>query len=287
MVITLWYLLILFFIGLAVGSFINAFEYRLHHKINFISKRSMCTHCKHELGVRDLIPLLSFFMLKGKCRYCETNVSWQYPIIEFLTGCLFLGAAVYSYSSLDILSINSFFLMYLEALIYGLLFSFFLFIALYDVKHGIIPNSVIIPAFFLSLLFNLIVAVVIHISPDIQKSYFIINTDIAWNILACIAGTLFIGLIIFFTKGKGMGGGDLKLVAVMGLLLGIQRLIIALYIAVILGSIGGILWGMYKGKIRGLQIPFGLFLSLGAILSFLYGYILWNYLFGGLMPLLI
>jgi len=281
MIITLWYFALTCLIGLAVGSFINAFEYRLHEKIDFISKRSMCTHCKHELKALDLIPLISYFFLRGKCRYCETKVSWQYPIVEFLSGCLFLIAAFYTFNQVNTYELIPFLQMLMNALFHGLLFSFFLFIALYDVKHGIIPNKVIIPAFILSLVINLLIAAAMHFYPDIHRESLIISTNVAWNMLAGFMGAVFIAFIIIITKGKGMGGGDLKLVAVMGLLLGMKNLIIALYIAVILGSIGGILWGLHKGRIKGLTIPFGLFLSIGSILSFLLGEVLWDYFFGG------
>ncbi|PIY78427.1 MAG: prepilin peptidase, partial [Parcubacteria group bacterium CG_4_10_14_0_8_um_filter_35_7] len=79
----------IFIFGLCIGSFLNAVIWRLHRKESFFKGRSYCPKCRHSLGARDLIPLLSFLLLKGKCRYCKEKISWQYPVVELATGLLF------------------------------------------------------------------------------------------------------------------------------------------------------------------------------------------------------
>ncbi|MBU0975951.1 MAG: prepilin peptidase [Patescibacteria group bacterium] len=275
MIIVLYIFLFLF--GTAIGSFINAFEYRLRNKIDFVTKRSACTRCKHELSVLDLIPLLSFVLIGGKCRYCGTKVSYQYPIVEFLAGMLFVVSGWYVTARMHIYALSDLFWVLCISFLIGLLFSLFLFFALYDVKHKIIPNKVVIPAIASALLFNILIAAGMHLDLFPAVSSLLQDFSILWNVLFALLGALFIASIIIVTKGKGMGGGDLKLVFLMGLVLGWQKLIFAIYAAVILGAIAGLIWGALKGKIKGLKIPFGLFLSIGTIISFLVGDVVWEW----------
>jgi leader peptidase (prepilin peptidase)/N-methyltransferase len=270
--ISVWLLAILFIFGLCIGSFINAFEYRLHNKIDFVKARSHCPRCKHMLGVQDLIPLLSFFLIGGKCRYCGTKVSWQYPIIEFLSGMLFFASGCYVLNALHIEGIFDILAMLLISVFIGFIFTLFLFFALYDVKHKIIPNKVIHPAIILVGFFDLIFALGMHLAP-IQLFLSIWGDfNLLWNMLAAVVGGLFILLIILITKGKGMGGGDVKLLFLMGLILGWKRLLVAFYAAIITGSIIGVLWAVVKRKrIEGFEVPFGLFLSIGTVFSILWG----------------
>lgn len=282
MIVMFFVYFVLFFIGICVGSFINAFEYRLYNGIDFLTKRSMCPKCKHKLGALDLVPLVSFAFIGGKCRYCGTKVSWQYPIVEFLSGMLFLASGCYVFERMQVLDLPTLLEMLLISNFVGLILSLFLFFALYDVKHKIVPNQVVIPTIIFVTILDLILAVGMHL--DLFTSLLAIfeNFNILWNVVTAVLGSLFIAFIIILTQGKGMGGGDLKLVFLMGLLLGVKKFIIAMYIAVILGSIVGVLWGFYKRKIRGLKIPFALFLSMGAILAFLWGEEIWSLFFNGI-----
>lgn len=130
------------------------------------------------------------------------------------------------------------------------------------------------------MILDLVLAAGVHWSLFSSLSVIFEDYSLLWNVLAAVLGGLFIALIIIVTKGKGMGGGDLKLVVLMGLLLGVQKLIIAMYIAVITGSIIGVIWGAIKGKIIGFKIPFALFLSTGFIAAFLWGEALWGRFWG-------
>ncbi len=276
---TYWFLTILFIFGLAVGSFTNVLEMILHKGIYFVKKRSYCDICKHTLTVADLIPLVSFLWLRGKCRYCGTKVSWQHPTIEFLSGLLFLTSGCYVLKRMHIYSFSDLFTMIFFAIAIGFIFEIFLFFALYDVKHRIVPDKVIYPVIIISIIVNIFFALAMHFYPKMIFFNVVNDFSFLWNILAAILGGLFIGIIMFLTRGRGMGGGDLKLIIFMGLILGIKKLITAFYIAIIAGSLIGIIWGIRKGKIFGLKIPFALFLSFGSILSIIYGDYFWNLLF--------
>ncbi|MBN2015740.1 prepilin peptidase [Candidatus Dojkabacteria bacterium] len=266
-----WLLFILFLLGLSIGSFINAFEYRLHKRMDFIKARSHCPKCKHVLKAQDLMPLLSFVLIGGKCRYCGTKVSWQYPIIEFLSGMLFFASGCYVSSRMHIQGPFDIVVMLLSSCFVGLLLTLFLFFALYDVKHKIVPQKVIIPAIIFGVFYVLFVALGMHFKPHLDVFLVFEDVSLVWNFVAALIGGSFIALLIIITRGKGMGGGDLKLLVFMGLILGLKKLVIAFYIAIITGSILGISWGALKGKIRGLKLPFALFLSLGSIIAFLWG----------------
>lgn len=271
----------LFIFGLAVGSFINAFEYRLKNNIDFVKERSKCPKCKHVLSPIDLVPLFSYIFLRGRCRYCEKPVSRQYPIVEFIAGTLFLLSGWYVSTTLHSYGLSAYVEMILFALLFGHFFAFFLFLAVYDVKHQIVSNRVIYPAIIAALVANAVIAAAMQWSEIRIINDMFPNYSIAWNMLGSVLGGFFIFLIIFFTGGKGMGGGDFKLVIFMGLVLGLGRLIIAVYIAVILGAVGGIIWGVVKnnGKIRGMKLPFALFLSIGAVISYIWGQHIIDYYF--------
>ena len=131
------YIFVLSF-GLIVGSFLNCVIYRLEEGKSFLKGRSFCPDCKHTLSWRDLIPLLSFLILKGKCRYCQKKISWQYPSVELSTGILFL--LIFNYTFPNLLATGYWLLVA----------SFLIIIFVYDLKHYVIPDKVIYPAIMVS-----------------------------------------------------------------------------------------------------------------------------------------
>lgn len=281
---------VLFVLGLAFGSFLNAFEYRLHKGIDFVKVRSFCPKCKHTLAPKDLIPLLSFLLLERRCRYCSAKISWQYPVVELLSGFLFVLAGVYVQK---VIAINvildgsmvgwlvaKWLIIYLGlTVLVGLILDLFLFFAIYDLKHSIIPNKVVVPAVVVALVLN--VSLVLFQGFDVFHSLITLFYEyhFGWYILAGILAGVFIASVILITRGSGMGGGDLKLVVLMGLLLGPLKFLVAFYFALITGSVIGVIWAVHKRQFKGLKVPFGMFLSFGSIVAFLYGgYILsWYY----------
>ena len=142
--------LFVFLFGLAIGSFLNCVIYRLEKKQSFLKGRSYCPHCKHILSWQDLIPVFSFLILRGKCRYCRKKISLQYPLVELATGSLFLLIFIY---------FNNLLVTRYWLLVTGywlLITSFLIIIFVYDLKHYIIPDKVIYLAIAIAFLYNLI-----------------------------------------------------------------------------------------------------------------------------------
>ncbi len=241
-----YYVSIIFIFGLLVGSFLNCVIYRLEKKESFLRGRSHCPDCRHQLSWPDLIPVLSFLFLRGHCRYCKRPISWQYPLIELATGFVFLFFFWHFGFGFD--------------LAFGLLISSFLIIVfVYDLKHYVIPDSVIYPAIVLSAIWYLI-------SGIFFTKYFALST-----LYSAFFSALFFFLMVLVSKGKWMGIGDIKLAFLMGLLLGWPKILAALFIAFFTGAIIGAGLMVLKKKTLKSEIPFGPLLVLGTFAVLLYG----------------
>ena len=240
----------LFLIGVFVGSFLNVIIDRLPRKETIAKGRSHCEFCKKELGWYDLVPMLSFLMLKGKCRYCKAKLSFFYPTIELSTGILFAFTYLWI-SQIYHLPFTIYHLIY-----YLIIISAFIVIFFSDLKYGIIPDKIVFPAIFISLAYLFI----------IHNSLFIIHLSSALG--ACA----FFLILFLITKGKGMGFGDVKLSFLLGLILGFPKIILALYLAFLTGAFVGIILIVWRKK-RSLKdtIPFGPFLVIGTLLSLFLG----------------
>ncbi len=263
--------LFIFLIGIFIGSFLNVVIDRLPRKEAIVKGRSHCEFCKKELAWYDLIPLLSFLMLKGKCRYCSSRLPLYYPIIEMSTGILFVFTyffvisnsqfpariAMQSVAGGSIFNSSIFNPQSLISLAYYLfIVSSFIVVFFSDLKYGIIPDKVVFPAVFISFL------------------YLILNTKylILSNLASAIGACAFFLILFLITKGKGMGFGDVKLSFLLGLIVGFPKIILALYLAFLTGAILGIILIIWRKK-RSIKdtIPFGPFLILGTILALFYG----------------
>lgn len=247
-------LLLLFVIGIFAGSFLNVAVDRFPRKETILKGRSHCEFCKKELKWFDLIPLLSFLFLKGKCRYCHKKLSLYYPIIELSTGALF--ALVYTYINFQFSVFNFQLSTFISFFYYLFIASSFIVIFFEDLKFGIIPDKVVFPAIIISLAYSFI----------IHNSLFIVY-------LSSAVGAFAFFLILFLiTRGKGMGFGDVKLAFLLGLVLGFPEIILALYLAFLTGAIAGIILIIWRKK-RSLKeaIPFGPFLIAGALVSIFLG----------------
>ena len=226
-------------LGLVIGSFLNVVIYRLPRGLGFVRGRSFCPKCKHKINWFDNVPVISFLILKGRCRFCGGKISWRYPLIELLAGALFY---------LSYLSHLSF-LSYL--LICGLVVIFFI-----DLEHQIIPDEIVIPLSILFLVYFLMT------NPQLLITNYLITALISF---------LFLYFIFLLTKGKGMGFGDVKLAFLMGLVLGFPKIVVAFYLAFLTGAfIGIILILLGKAKLKQ-KIAFGPFLVFGTIFSLLWG----------------
>lgn len=236
----------LFLLGLSVGSFLNVLIDRLPKGESVIRGRSYCDHCRHKLSWYDLIPLLSFIILGRKCRYCGTLISWQYPIVELITGLAF----VYSCSS-----------VYLFIIVSGLIVIFFT-----DFKYRIIPDQVVFILIITSLLY-----LILYQSPFLPNHL----------LSGATMSILFLTLVIL-TRGKGMGLGDVKFSFFMGIFLGFPKIIVAFYLSFLTGAVvSAILVIAGKKKMKS-TIAFGPFLVIATFMSFFYGDQLWN-IFKGIL----
>ncbi len=234
-------------LGLIAGSFANAVIYRLAHPKKSERPRSFCPQCGHELSWRDLIPLVSFFVLRGKCRYCGDPISWQYPVVEIATAVLFM-LIVYQFPAVQ------------AVVLFGIATAMMI-IFVYDFRYYLIPDTALYSAVLLAVLYRYLL---FHASSGAM--YDILHTAYA------AAGTTAIFLAIYaVSRGKWLGFGDVKLVLFMGILLGFPAVLTALFVAFITGGIiGGILLAA-GGKAMKSQIPFGPFLIGGTLVSLFWG----------------
>lgn len=245
----------LLLLGLTLGSFVNAFVWRLHKKLDFVNSRSKCIHCDKQLAWYDLVPVISWVYLRGKCRYCKSDISIQYPAVELLTAFLFIVSFTYwpqSFAStLNTLEFSSWLVM-----LTGLIA-----LAVFDIKWFILPNVLVYPLIALALVTKLSV------------SYF--TEGLQAGVIAT-GGGIFVGAGLFYllyavSNGKWIGGGDVKLGILLGIILGPKSAAVALAIAFILGSLVSLPLLMFKIVSRKQKLPFGPFLILGIIIARLAG----------------
>ncbi|MDD2371019.1 MAG: prepilin peptidase [Firmicutes bacterium] len=234
--------LLVFIFGLVIGSFLNVLVYRVPKKISIIKGRSYCPSCNHKILDRDLVPVLSYILLGGKCRHCGSKISLRYPIVELSTGLMALG----------IVFVKG---IFLEALVIFALGVILLAISLIDIETMTIPDSLIIAIIPLVIL-------IAWVTGD-------------WNIWGRIIGALIISvpmyISLYFVK-DGFGGGDIKLFAVLGLFLGWENMLLTILISSVLGAVIGIIMTKSKKEnISGKHIPFGPYICFGAMIAALFG----------------
>lgn len=258
--VALLFNILIFIVGLITGSFLNCVIYRLETGGNFLKGRSFCPHCRHILEWRDLIPVFSFFILKGKCRYCHKKISLQYPIVELATGTLFVFIVFHflQYINIDVNYTVAFF----ASIYYLVMASFLIIIFVYDLKHYIIPDKVVFPAILLSGIWYLVSGIFLNI----YTKYEIMNI-----IYSAVGAAVFFLAIVLISRGKGMGIGDIKLAFLMGLILGWPNILAALFLAFFIGAIIGL--GLIIFGKQGLksEVPFGPFLITGTFLTMFFG----------------
>ena len=240
----------IFFLGLLIGSFLNVVICRLGSKEPILLSRSHCPKCGALLKWPDLIPLLSFVLARGKCRYCHKKISLQYPLVELATGLLFL------------LIFNQFSILNLITLFYYLLITcFLLVIFVYDLKHYLIPDKIIYPAIIITLL-NLGLK---------GPNFWVLKAQIYNPFLAAFLASGFFLSLVLISKGKWLGLGDVKLAILMGLVLSWPNILLALFLAFMSGAMVGLGLIIAGKKSLKSQIPFGPFLAGATILIMLYG----------------
>lgn len=237
----------IFILGSAIGSFLNVLIDRLPRDEG-IGGRSHCDYCGKKLNWYDMFPVLSYFILLGKTRCCGKKLSWQYPLIEFITGCIFV--MVFKDSP------------YVESLtrtvLIASIMSCLLVIFVSDLKYQLISDYILLALFVFSILF--------HFSNSIR--FYPILSDF---ILSGIVIAFPIWLIYFVSRERAMGLGDVYLSAIMGFLLGWKEGLLALYIAFITGAIFGLTAMLFKNKKLKSKIAFGPFLVIGTVVMLFWG----------------
>jgi leader peptidase (prepilin peptidase) / N-methyltransferase len=240
---------IIFVLGLIVGSFLNAVIYRLSVNKSVVYGRSFCPTCKHDLGFMDLFPVVSYLMQKSRCRYCKKKISSQYPLVELATGLtfvlLFLRLSELGFGYAELAIRFGFMAVYT---------AFLIVIFMYDLKHYLILDKVILPAIIVAALGGFVMGY------------------IWWHMVlaALVAGGLFAAQFAL-SRGRWIGGGDIRLGVLMGLMVSWPVVLVALFLAYMIGSIIGVGLIISGKKSMGSKVPFGTFLTVATYISLLYG----------------
>lgn len=236
--------------GAIVGSFLNVVINRT--KLNkTLLGRSYCPHCKHTLTTLDLVPILSFMWLKGKCKHCGKRISWQYPIVEAATAIVFfLISLQVDYS--------------IHAVYLWLVSGYFLVIAAYDFKHYLVLDKFVFS--------GLLVAFIYAVAGDLGS-----GCNFTWEcstfsgIAAGLITSGFFFLQFYVSKGRWIGFGDVKLGLLLGMVAGFPLVLILLFFSYLTGAIIGLALIAAGKKEMTSKMPFGTFLAIAAIFTLLYG----------------
>lgn len=253
-----------------MGSFLNVIILRLP-KEKKISGRSFCPHCKKKLSWYELIPVLSFLFLRGKCFGCKKSISFQYPLVELASG-IFFVLVVWQF---QISTIEQFSNVAIDILFWLFFVSVLIIIFTTDFKYYIVPDKVIYPAIFGAVLYQIFKLFSLN---NWQFSFGIKTLEpFLKSLLAGVGAAIFFLFLVLITKGKGMGIGDIKIAAFMGILLSFPNIIVALFLAFLSGSVIGLILVLFKKKSLKSEVPFGCFLAPATIVAFFWGSNLINF----------
>jgi len=236
-------------LGLAVGSFLNVVIYRVPRKESVVHPRSRCPGCGTQLAERDNIPVVSWLLLRGKCRTCGEPISGRYPFVELLTGVLWASAGLRFGAD-----------WVLPA--YLVFFASLIAITFIDLDHYIIPTRIVYPTIFISIPLLVVAAAVQDEWANLERA--LIGAALAWGFL----------LIVHLISPRGMGFGDVRLSFVLGLFLGwlnLQHVFLGMFLGFLFGAISGLLLMALRRRDRKDHIPFGPFLAGGAVVAVLFG----------------
>lgn len=231
-----------FVLGAIIGSFLNVCIYRIPREESIAYPSSHCPKCSTPLKWYDLIPILSFLFQKGKCRYCGDSISPQYPIVELLNGILYTIIFFLSGASID-------------SIFYSLIVSILVIISFIDYYHQIIPDSLVVILIMLTICYKFTVFILCKTPFDLINS-----------ILALIIGGGLFLIIALVSKG-GMGGGDIKLISILGFILGLKKILLNILLSFIIGAVFSIFLLLLKKKGKKDAIPFGPFINIAFVIT--------------------
>lgn len=238
--------ILIFIYGLIIGSFLNVCIYRIPRNESIVFPGSHCPKCNHKLKWYDNIPLFSYLILRGRCRYCKADILKQYPLVEALNAIIYI--IMYLKFGFNI-----------DFIFYALISSVLIVITFIDLNEMIIPDILVVIILILSILYK-------------GFNYFIYG--ISLSLFSSLSGLLLAGgiflAIVLLSKG-GMGGGDVTLIASLGFVLGTKYILLNIFLSFILGAIISIFLLVTKIKGRKDPIPFGPFIILGFYITVLWG----------------
>lgn len=237
----IYYYIIILIFGMVIGSFLNVVIWRVPRDESISFPPSHCPKCGNRIKPYDLIPVISYIILGGKCRNCKERISMEYPVIELLNGIMYV---VFFYK-----------FPVLRAMEYSVLFSILLVISAIDFKTQLVDDRVVLSGGVSVLIFEII-----------NKGFTVKLLD---NFYGALTGAFVIGIIVYLTKG--MGEGDIEIFALCGFVLGFKYTLLSLWLSFILGGVIAVLLLILKIKKRKDPIAFGPYIALGTILVLLYG----------------
>lgn len=249
----------IFAFGAVIGSFLNAAVWRLRTKESIVFGRSYCPQCRHQLAAPDLVPIISWLLLAGKCRYCKKPISPHYLMVEAATGLLFLLAWLAGVSPDG--SISG--LGMAQMLFHWYLIAVFVLVFMYDLKYLMILPEVVGPAAAAALAAQL----------ALGQGWF-------GPVLGAVIAGGFFRAQYLISRGRWIGGGDSWLGLLMGVALGWQKTLLALFLAYVSGALVALVMIALRKKKLGQQLAFGTFLSAAAVVSLLFGDAILNWYFG-------
>lgn len=243
----IFYIIFLFILGLAIGSFLNVVIFRMDELRTILYDRSHCPSCKKILNWYDLIPFLSFVMLRAKCRYCGKGISYQYPTVELCIGLLFVFLFL-------------FFGISWALVVYLIIFCILAVVFVYDLKTQTVPEIFVWIALVLSAAFG----------------WYFGHFTFVEMILGGLVSGGFLAILVLVSREKWMGAGDIKIGLILGFLLGYPNALFAMFTAFVLGSVVGLLYVFLKNKSLKREylkesLPFAPFLILAALIGLTYG----------------
>ena len=238
---------LVFMFGMCIGSFLNVCIHRLPSSMSIINpSRSFCPQCNSAIQFYDNIPVFSYLWLKGRCRNCKASISLRYPLVELMAGILAIA-------------ILFMFGLTLEGVVYFVLISSLLVITFIDIDHKIIPDIITLPGIPIGLAASIVL-------PDMTFKSSLLGLLVGGGSLLLVAWTYSL-----ITQKEGMGGGDIKLLGMIGTFIGWKGVIFTIFAASLTGTFVGIIVMLLKGKNLKFAIPFGPFLSIGAMSYIFFG----------------
>jgi leader peptidase (prepilin peptidase)/N-methyltransferase len=238
---------LIFIFGLCIGSFLNVCIYRLPSSMSIVNpSRSICPQCNSAISFYDNIPVFSYLWLKGRCRHCQAAISLRYPLVELMTG---------------IIAVDVFFMFgpTIAGTIYFIFISSLLVITFIDIDHKIIPDVISLPG----------------IPIGLAASFVLPAMTFKTALLGMLAGGGSLWIVAWtyslITRKEGMGGGDIKLLAMIGAFIGWKGVVFTIFAASVAGTVLGMIVMLVKGKDLKYAIPFGPFLSIGAMSYLFFG----------------